>query len=131
MAHILLTEDDDAVRAFVKRALELDGHKVTAVEDGAEAALVLLQQQGRFDLLLSDIRMPEMDGIELAMQSSARYPGLPILLMTGYADQRERSEEVGKCVKDVLTKPFSLVEVRKAVTTALAEEEGSQQTAFA
>lgn len=122
MARVLLTEDDDAVRAFVKRALELDGHTVTAVADGSEAAEALTNEQGAFDLLLSDIRMPEMDGIALAMQTSQRYPGLPILLMTGYADQRERSDEVSNCVRDVLTKPFSLVEIRSAVTEVLADE---------
>ncbi|MTI18431.1 response regulator [Rhodobacteraceae bacterium RKSG542] len=123
MARVLLTEDDEAVRVFVKRALELDGHNVTAVEDGTEAAEALLQNQGAFDLLLSDIKMPEMDGIDLAMQTSQRYPGLPILLMTGYADQRERSDELSGCIKDVITKPFSLVEVRQAVARALAGEE--------
>ncbi|MDD7909480.1 MULTISPECIES: response regulator [Pseudovibrio] len=121
MARVLLTEDDDAVRAFVKRALELDGHSVTAVADGSEAAEALNNEQGAFDLLLSDIRMPEMDGIALAMQTSQRYPGLPILLMTGYADQRERSDELNGAVRDVLTKPFSLVEIRSAVSDALAD----------
>ncbi|MEP4032925.1 response regulator, partial [Roseibium polysiphoniae] len=58
MARILLTEDDEAVRSFVQRALELDGHTVKAAEDGAEAVEVLTREQGKFDLLVSDIKMP-------------------------------------------------------------------------
>ncbi|WP_068310766.1 response regulator [Polycladidibacter hongkongensis] len=119
MARVLLTEDDDAVRAFVKRALELDGHQVTAVEDGTEAAQTLESEQGAFDLLLSDIMMPEMDGIELARHTSSHFPGLPILLMTGYADLREGCEELRASIIDVVSKPFSLHDIRSAVRSAL------------
>ncbi len=120
MARILLTEDDEAVRTFVKRALELDGHAVQAVEDGGEAAEALDHEEGHFDLLLSDIMMPVMDGIALAMQTSENFPGLPILLMTGFADQRERTSEVEEVVHDVISKPFSLADIRRAVRHALS-----------
>lgn len=119
MARILLTEDDDAVRAFVKRALELDGHEVLAAEDGGEALEVLTHEKGRFDLLLSDIKMPVMDGIALALATARDWPGLPILLMTGFADQRERANGLDALVHDVVTKPFSLADIRQAVRDAL------------
>lgn len=119
MARILLTEDDEAVRSFVKRALELDGHAVQAVQDGGEAAETLLREKGKFDLLLSDIKMPVMDGIALALQTARDWPDMPILLMTGFADQRERASGLDALVHDVITKPFSLVGIRQAVRDAL------------
>ncbi|MBH0237210.1 response regulator [Methylobrevis albus] len=118
MAHILLTEDDDAVRTFVRRALEIDGHQVTSAGDGG-TALEILREGGRFDLLVSDIMMPVMDGIALALNAARDHPDLPILLMTGFADQRERASELEAIVRDVLPKPFSLAEIRRAVAAAL------------
>lgn len=120
MAHILLTEDDDSVRTFVRRALEIDGHTVTTAEDGGMALEILREQEGRFDLLVSDIMMPVMDGIALAMATARDYPDLTILLMTGYAEQRERAHGLDQLVHDVLSKPFSLAEIRRAVDQALA-----------
>lgn len=120
MAHILLTEDDDSVRAFVKRALELDGHSVTTAEDGGTALEILTREEGRFDLLLSDIMMPVMDGIALALSAARDFPALPILLMTGYADQRERAHGLDALVHDVVSKPFTLAEIRRAVVEAIA-----------
>ena len=119
MAAILLTEDDDAVRAFVRRALELDGHVVRVAEDGGEALEILEAEAGRFDLLLSDIMMPVMDGIALALAAARSWPALPILLMTGYAEQRERASGLDQLVRDVVPKPFTLAEIRKAVADAL------------
>ncbi|PVB62065.1 response regulator [Labrenzia sp. 011] len=122
MARILLTEDDEAVRSFVKRALELDGHSVEAAEDGGEAVEILTRDKGGYDLLLSDIKMPVMDGIALALQAARDYPRMPILLMTGFADQRERANGLDSLVHDVVTKPFSLADIRKAVRGAIAGE---------
>lgn len=116
---ILLTEDDESVRAFVKRALELDGHAVTAAEDGGEALEILSDGDRSFDLLLSDIMMPVMDGIALALAVARDHPHLPILLMTGYADQRERAHGLDQLVEDVVAKPFTLAEIRRAVNEAL------------
>ncbi|MEM8703971.1 MAG: response regulator [Pseudomonadota bacterium] len=120
MSRILLTEDDDAVRSFVKRALELDGHTVSVAEDGGEAVEVLTCEQGGFDLLVSDIKMPVMDGIALALHTARDYPEIPILLMTGFADQRERANGLDALVHDVITKPFSLADIRKAVRDAIS-----------
>lgn len=120
MAKILLTEDDVAVRTFVSRALQLDGHEITTAEDGEEALDVLRQDDGCFDLLLTDVKMPIMDGIALTHHASKSWPNLPILIMTGYADQRERAKGLESLVKDVVTKPFSLADIRNAVDCALA-----------
>jgi len=120
MARILLAEDEEALRAFVTRALVQDGHEVVAAADGGEALDVLTREQGRFELLLTDIRMPVMDGIALALAAARDWPELTILLMTGYADQRERAHGLDALIHDVIAKPFSLSDIRKAVDEALA-----------
>jgi len=121
MARILIAEDDHPVRAFVRKALEMDGHSVIETEDGAEAYDRLVAERGMVDLLLSDIRMPLMDGIALALMSARDFPAVPILLMTGYADQRERAAELDAIVEDVITKPFALAELREVVRRTLAK----------
>ena len=126
---ILLTEDDDSVRAFVSRALELDGHKVETACDGVEAMERLVAADGEFDLLVSDVKMPLMDGIALAHSASDKWPGLPILLMTGFADQRERADDLSQVIRDVLTKPFTLQEIREAVTDAAAGDVNTTKAA--
>jgi CheY-like chemotaxis protein len=120
MARILIAEDEEALRAFIARALVQDGHEVVATADGGEALDALTREQGRFDLLLTDIRMPVMDGIALALATARDYPELTILLMTGYADQRERAHGLDALIHDVVSKPFTLAQIRDAVNEALA-----------
>jgi two-component system cell cycle response regulator CpdR len=119
MARILIAEDEESLRSLIARALMQDGHEVLAKADGGEALDCLTREKGRFDLLLTDIRMPVMDGIALALAASRDYPGLTILLMTGYADQRERAHGLNALIHDVITKPFSLADIRGAVNDAL------------
>ncbi|MDT3684625.1 MAG: response regulator [Pseudorhodoplanes sp.] len=121
MARILLAEDEDSLRALVARALKQAGHDVIAQSDGAAALDCLVRENGKFDLLLTDIRMPIMDGIALALTASRDYPRLTILLMTGYADQRERAHGLSLLIHDVITKPFTLTAICGAVSEALAE----------
>ncbi|SNY90809.1 Response regulator receiver domain-containing protein [Cohaesibacter sp. ES.047] len=131
MARILLTEDDDGVRMFVQRALMIDGHDVTTAEDGTDALEMLERCDDAFDLLLTDIKMPEMDGIELALSAAKDWPEMTILMMTGYADQRERCDNLNAIVHDVVSKPFSLTEIRGAVRDALRGEESGEPTSMA
>jgi CheY-like chemotaxis protein len=119
VARILLAEDEEALRAFIARALAQDGHEVVVTADGGEALDALTREQGRFDVLLTDIRMPVMDGIALALAAARDYPELTILLMTGYADQRERAHGLDALIHDVIAKPFSLADIRAAVNGAL------------
>jgi CheY-like chemotaxis protein len=120
MARILIAEDEETIRGLVARAFEDDGHDVVAAGDGAAALDLLQRDLGRFDLLLTDIRMPMMDGIALALAAARDFPALPILLMTGYADQRERASGLDAIVRDVIAKPFTLDDIRGAVTRTLA-----------
>jgi CheY-like chemotaxis protein len=95
------------------------GHEVATASDGSEALDVLKREGGRFDLLLTDIRMPIMDGIALALAAARDFPDLTILLMTGYADQRERAHGLDALIHDVIQKPFTLAALREAVNEAL------------
>ena len=127
MARILIAEDEDAIRGLVARALLQDGHDVMTAIDGAAAVDVLVHERGAFELLLTDIRMPVMDGIALALVAARDHPDITILLMTGYADQRERASGLSTLIHDVITKPFTLATIRAAVNAALVA--GAQRRA--
>jgi CheY-like chemotaxis protein len=120
MARILVAEDEAALRDLVRRGLEETGHRVSVAADGAEALDLLTHEQGAFDLLLADIRMPVMDGIALALAAARDFPDLTILLMTGYADQRERAHGLETLIHGVIAKPFTLAELKSEVAAALA-----------
>ena len=120
MARILLAEDDENVRDFVSRALKHAGHDVVEAEDGGLASEIVTEEEGRFDLLLSDIKMPVMDGIALALSVAASFPKLTIVLMTGFADQRERAHGLDQLIYDVIPKPFTMQALMEKVADALA-----------
>lgn len=114
---ILVADDEPAVRQFVERALNYAGYAVTCVEDGKEALDELKRK--RYDLLLTDIVMPELDGIALAQQASQDYPEMRILMMTGYSNQVERAHNQDFLKHHVITKPFTLDEITQRVGVAL------------
>jgi CheY-like chemotaxis protein len=120
MPRVLIADDEASMRSLVARAIAMDGHDVVTAEDGAEALEILTREHGAFDLLLTDIQMPIMDGIALALSAARDFPGLTILLMTGFADQRERASNLNAIAHDVITKPFSVADIRTAVADALA-----------
>jgi two-component system, cell cycle response regulator CpdR len=124
MAKILIAEDEDSLRAMCARGLTMAGHDVKTACDGSDALDILQREGGRFDLLLTDIRMPIMDGIALALAAARDYPELVILLMTGYADQRERAHGLDALIHDVISKPFTLAALRTAVDGALVVRAG-------
>lgn len=119
MARILVVEDDDSVRTFTARALAASGHTVDTAEDGEDGLDKIIRVAGTYDLVLSDIRMPMMDGIAMARAAAASFPSMRIMLMTGYADQRERAVEVERVVRTVVQKPFTLAEIRARVDDVL------------
>ena len=120
MARVLIADDEEPMRLLVSRAIAMDGHDITTAQDGAEPLDILTREAGHFDLLLTDIKMPVMDGIALALAVARDFPDLTILLMTGFADQRERAHGLNAIVHDVVTKPFSVADIRTAVADALA-----------
>lgn len=74
MARILIADDEESMRLLVGRAIAMDGHEIVTAEDGAEALEILTEQSGAFDLLLTDIKMPVMDGIALALATARDFP---------------------------------------------------------
>ena len=105
MIRILLAEDEDAMRTYLARALENAGYSVTAVDRGT-AAVPLLEAE-HFDLLLSDIVMPEMDGIELAQRCAEISPSTKVMFITGFAAVTLKANREAPQAR-VLSKPFHL-----------------------
>jgi CheY-like chemotaxis protein len=122
MARLLLAEDDKAVQRFVSRALMHRGYAVTAVDDGLQAleALDEVGFEAGFDLLITDIVMPGLDGIALALKVARDGPNLPILMMTGYSAERQRAHNLEELICRVITKPFSLEQICGAAEEVLA-----------
>ncbi len=121
--HILLVEDEDMVRAVAERALTRQGYTVVTASEGEEA-LGLLAAQGeedqKFDMIVSDVVMPNMDGPTMANHVRKHYPDLPILFMSGYAEEQLR-RSINLDRVNFLPKPFSVAQIAEAVGETLAE----------
>jgi two-component system cell cycle response regulator CpdR len=117
MSRILLAEDDDSLRGFLARALERAGHDVVACADGDEAVTHLDEA---WDLLLTDIVMPGLDGIEVARQAAAKHPGLRIMFITGFAAVALAAGEKAPAGAKVLSKPIHLREIVSEVERMIA-----------
>ncbi|MGM0421840.1 MAG: response regulator [Pseudomonadota bacterium] len=115
--HVLVVDDENAVRDFVERALNYAGYAVVAAENGQKALEELKKQ--KFDLLLTDIVMPELDGIALTLKAVKEYPDMKILMMSGYANQRQRAHNLDVLAHEVISKPFTLEEITNKVTKTL------------
>jgi len=120
MIRILLAEDDDSMRLYLSRALERVGYEVTAVDRGT-AALPLIERE-RFDLLLTDIVMPELDGIELAQQAAAIAPDMRVMFITGFAAVALKAGRRAPEAK-VLSKPFHLKDLVMEVDRMFQSED--------
>jgi DNA-binding response OmpR family regulator len=120
MARILIAEDEEALRGLLRRALAEAGHAVTTAADGAEALDLIVNEGGAFDLLLTDIKMPLMDGIALALAVARDYPRVAVLLMTGYAEQHARVAGLETLIHGVVSKPFTISEICFEVAAVLA-----------
>jgi two-component system, cell cycle response regulator CpdR len=118
MAKIILAEDDDDMRRFLVKALEKAGHHVTAFGEGASAFEEI--KQTTFDLLLTDIVMPEMDGIELARRAADLDPHLKIMFITGFAAVALHPDSKAPKDAKVLSKPFHLRDLVAEVDRMMA-----------
>lgn len=108
MARILLAEDDDSMRDFLAKALNRAGHEVDAVADGEEGLDALGEAPGAYELLLTDIVMPGVDGIELARRAAQIDTELKIMFITGFAAVALNAGEAAPNQAKVLSKPFHL-----------------------
>jgi CheY-like chemotaxis protein len=116
-ANILVAEDNPAVREFIVRSLSSAGYAVTGAVDGQQALDVLTRE--KFHVLVTDIVMPNVDGIALAMKAIRLFPDLRIVMISGYAQERMRAHNLEALVHRIIAKPFSLEEICDAVKNAL------------
>lgn len=117
MSQILIVEDDEAMREFLAEAISRSGYYVEAVPDGGEALRRV--ETGHYDLLLTDIRMPGIDGLELVRKARLHDPALGVLLITAYAQDALGIDDLEGTRTDVLSKPFNLNELINRVETFL------------
>lgn len=120
MANILLAEDDESMRQFLTLALEKAEHQVTACADGLLALAALKNENGNFDMLLADIVMPGMDGIELSQQAAELYPDLKVMFITGFAAVAMGQGAAATQHARVLSKPFHLNDLVKQIDELLS-----------
>ena len=115
---ILLVEDEDTVRIVAERALTRQGYAVTCARDGEEG-LEIVREGGTFDLVVSDVVMPTLDGPAMAREIRRLAPGLPVLFMSGYAEEQLR-KEIGLSNAFFMPKPFSVQQLSEKVGDVLA-----------
>jgi DNA-binding NtrC family response regulator len=120
MATILLADDDAAVRDLVRRALSAEGHTVYATQDGLEALECLETNGASVDVLVTDVDMPQLDGITLAEKALVLKPNLAVILMSGFSDQLERAARLRVRRLLSISKPFTLEQIKQIVRTVLS-----------
>ena len=123
MARILLAEDDNSVRHFLARSLELAGHEVLAFADGEDALPAL--KAGPFDILITDIVMERVGGLELAMKAQKAKAGLPVIYITGFSAVSVEEPLANSGISQLLSKPFHLNSLVDAVDRALQAQQAS------
>lgn len=122
---ILLVEDDERVRSLVRRVLDARGYQVLSAADGAEALEIWHREH--CDLLLSDIVMPGISGVELAETLRRQRPGLKVILMSGYADQEVAGEQINTLDTPFIGKPFRPNDLLQKVRAVLGGDETSAE----
>lgn len=116
MAHILIAEDDSSMRQFLTMALEKAGHHVTSCADGLAAFYAVEAIGDTIDLLLADIVMPGMDGIELSQKANRMHPNMKVLFITGFSAVAMDKGAQNQDNTRVLSKPFHLNDLVTQVT---------------
>jgi DNA-binding NtrC family response regulator len=119
MANILLADDDAAVRDLVRRALMSEGHSVHVTQDGGEALDHLNAHSGTIDLLVTDVDMPQLDGVSLAREALRLKPNIAIVLMSGFTDQLDRANALKAKRLTSISKPFTLEQIKVMVRSIL------------
>ena len=118
LPRILIVDDELSMRDFLKILFESEGYEVTVVPDAA-TALDLAVNNDPFDLVMTDIRMPGMNGLELLTELKQRFPDLPVVMLTAYASPDDAVQAMRQGAFDYMTKPFHVDEIKKVVRTAI------------
>ena len=123
MPRVLIADDEDSMRSLVARAIAMDGHETVTAEDGAEALDILTRERGAFDLLLTDIQMPVMDGIALAREIRAvRGAHAPVLILLSSAGQSLASAHANAGFAAGLSKPLRLSHLRDRLLETVGDQ---------
>jgi two-component system, NtrC family, response regulator PilR len=128
-SRILVVDDERSMREFLAIMLTRDGHEVVAAENGSQALAELRQRP--FDLLISDIRMPDCSGIEVLREAKALQPELPGILMTAFSSTQTAIEALRTGALDYISKPFDVDEMKRVVAQALERRQLREQGAAA
>ncbi len=124
---ILFADDESTVRSYVARILRREGFEILEAADGADAMEILRKRGAPIDLLLTDIRLPRMDGVELARTVTRMYPGTPVVYISGFPfslDQERTPDELAACA--FLPKPFDRKALLETVQKCLASPESPE-----
>lgn len=121
MPRVLLADDDASARDLVRRALEKDGHNVTSASTGTEALEAFEAARGGYDLVISDVQMPGIDGIALAEAIARLKGGAAVILVSGHAEALERARTLSGLRLQLLAKPFTLEALRSSVRLVLSK----------
>ncbi|MBX9682355.1 MAG: response regulator [Hyphomicrobium sp.] len=119
MVNILLADDDVAVRDLVRRALTSEGHAVHVTQDGLEALDYFTANLESVDLIVTDVDMPQLDGLALAEKALALKPAISIVLMSGFSDQLDRAAALQAQRMASIPKPFTLEQIKAMVRSLL------------
>src|SRR3989304_9013217 len=125
MGKVLVGDDEQGMREFLTMLLEKQGHRVITAADGEQALRLVAEQPP--DLVISDLRMPNVDGIGLLAGIRAQHPELPVILVTAYASSDSTIQAMRLGADDYMTKPFRIEEIRLVVEKALARRKRRQQ----
>jgi excisionase family DNA binding protein len=118
---VLVVDDEESIRELLTKTLALAEYEAQAVSDG-KAGLELLRRE-HWDLLIADLRMPEMDGLSLIREARRLHPRLPVIIVTGYSSESSAIQAVNLGVVGYLVKPFRIPHVLSAVAKALGEQD--------
>ena len=116
---ILVVDDEDALRTILSTELSTAGYDVTSASDGDEAISFL--RKNNFDLALLDIKMPKVDGIEVLKFIHKNFPGMKVIMLTGFADLKHAMEAKEFGARDFITKPYRIDDVLSTITSVLKE----------
>lgn len=129
--HILICEDDEACMLSLSFVLESDGYAISKASDGKAALETICRANDEnmpFDLLITDINMPELNGLELIKSIRDSGSNMPVIVMTGYGDRKMLKELIQAGCDDFLDKPFELMELRGKVTEVLEKQKRIRET---
>lgn len=118
---ILIVDDEPPIRSLLMSLLSSSGHKCETADNGREALDRL--GQGPFDAVITDVVMPEMDGITLTQEISNKYPDLPVMVMTGFGDEYWAQKAISAGAREFIKKPFSISEFSLRLNKMMCDRE--------